>query len=66
MTDHNFADNELITLLNQCHDTESMVAFVIDSGNYRSEVVTLQRLIDLINRQKKQIKELEEKLNNND
>ncbi len=59
MTDHKFTDNELITLLNQCHDTESMVAFVIDSGNYRSEVVTLQRLIDLIKRQKCEIESLQ-------
>ena len=57
MSNRKFTDDELIKLLNQCHYTEGIVASVIVRG--RGEAITLQRLIDIINRQKAEIERLQ-------
>lgn len=67
MTDHKFTDAEIVKALEVCVNNDSCKECPINPnhGNYGyCTNLALTHALALINRQKKQIKELEERLNN--
>ena len=57
MTDHKFTDERIIRCLNECSGKENVVAHIVDQGE--DELVTLGRLLEIINRQKAEIERLQ-------
>lgn len=57
MTYAKFTDEQIIRCLNQCKGTDFTVAHLVDGGE--DAMIPLQRLIDIINRQKAQIEQLQ-------
>ena len=56
MTNHKFTDDQIIRCLNECDGKENVVAHIVDQGE--DELVTLGRLLEIINRQKAEIERL--------
>ena len=56
MSKQRFTNEQIIRCLNECHDTEFVVADLIDGGD--SEAVTLDRIIAILNSQKQEIENL--------
>ncbi len=57
MTDHKFTDERIIRCLNECYGKSTAVAHIVDQGE--DKIVTLGRLLDIINRQRAEIEYLE-------
>lgn len=58
MTNHKFTDERIIRCLNECSGKENVVAHIVDQGE--DELVTLGRLLEIINRQKAEVEEQKE------
>ncbi len=57
MTNHKFTDDQIIRCLNECYGKENVVAHIVDQGE--DELVSLGRILEIINRQKSEIERLE-------
>lgn len=62
MTDHKFTDERIIRCLNECSGKENVVAHIVDQGE--DELVTLGRILEIINRQKSEIEALTNAVDN--
>ena len=61
MTEHKFTDERIIRCLNECSG-KSAVAHIVDQGE--DELVTLGRLLEIINRQKAEIADKDKAIKN--
>ena len=57
MTNHKFTDEQIIRCLDECYGKETAVAHIVDQGE--DELVTLGRILEIINRQKEEIERQE-------
>ena len=62
MTHHKFTDDQIIRCLNECDGKENVVAHIVDQGE--DELVTLGRILEIINRQKAEIEALTNAVDN--
>lgn len=56
MTNHKFTDEQIIRCLNECYGKENVVAHIVDQGE--DELVSLGRILEIINSQKEEIEML--------
>ena len=56
MSKQKFTNEQIIRCLNECHDTEFVVADLVDNGD--TETVTFDRIVAILNSQQQEIETL--------